>query len=48
VIEKYFGQWKAEGPQPNTDLPAVPLNRAINLAVPTTIGCRTASPWRRP
>lgn len=27
VIEKYFGDWKAVGPKPNTTLPAVPLNK---------------------
>jgi zinc protease len=28
VIEQWFGAWKAEGPKPNTTLPAVPLNKA--------------------
>jgi zinc protease len=28
VIEKWFGGWKAEGPKPNTTLPAVPVNKA--------------------
>ena len=27
VIERYFGDWKAVGPKPNTTLPAVPLNK---------------------
>jgi zinc protease len=27
VIRKYFGDWKAVGPKPNTTLPAVPLNK---------------------
>jgi zinc protease len=27
VIGKYFGDWKAVGPKPNTTLPAVPLNK---------------------
>ena len=34
VIEKYFGAWRAAGPKPDTDLPAVPPNRAASLAVP--------------
>jgi zinc protease len=34
VVEKYFGAWKAEGPKPDTDLPPVPANRAVSLAVP--------------
>jgi zinc protease len=34
VVEKYFGAWRAEGPKPDTDLPAVPANRAASLAVP--------------
>ncbi|HEY0282236.1 MAG TPA: pitrilysin family protein [Rhizomicrobium sp.] len=33
-IEKYFGAWTAAGPKPETDLPAVPPNRAASLAVP--------------
>jgi zinc protease len=34
VIEEYFGSWRAEGPRPATDLPAVPLNKAIAVTVP--------------
>lgn len=34
VIEKWFGGWKAEGPKPNTTLPAVPLNQASATHVP--------------
>jgi len=36
AIEKYFGDWKAEGPPPNVDLPSVPPNGAITSAVPDT------------
>jgi zinc protease len=34
VIEKYFGGWKATGPKPPTDLPAVPNNSPATTAVP--------------
>ncbi len=34
VIEKYFGGWKATGPRPPTDLPAVPNNSPATTAVP--------------
>ena len=34
VVEKYFGGWKATGPQPPTDLPVVPPNRPNVTAVP--------------
>ena len=34
TIEKYFGAWSAEGPTPNTDLPAVPENQAAVISVP--------------
>jgi zinc protease len=34
VIEKYFGAWKAEGPQPDTLLPAVPASGPSTTAVP--------------
>lgn len=34
VIEKYFGGWRATGPKPATELPAVPRNRAKTVAVP--------------
>ncbi len=36
VIEKYFGNWKAVGPKPKTELPPVPLNQASQAAVPDT------------
>src|SRR5208282_4163194 len=34
VIEKYFGDWKAEGPKPETELPRVPPNNPAVIAVP--------------
>ena len=34
VVEKYFGAWKATGPRPPTDLPAVPDNSPATMAVP--------------
>ncbi len=34
TIEKYFGAWKAEGPKPDTVLPAVPANEASATTVP--------------
>jgi zinc protease len=34
VIEKYFGGWKATGPEPPTDLPSVPNNSPATTAVP--------------
>jgi zinc protease len=34
VIEKYFGSWNATGPEPPTDLPAVPANKPSVTAVP--------------
>ncbi len=34
LVEKYFGQWRAEGPKPETKLPAVPLSEASTVAVP--------------
>ena len=34
TIEKYFGGWRAEGPTPEIDLPAVPANQASVVAVP--------------
>jgi zinc protease len=36
AIEKCFGNWKAQGPRPNTFLPPVPLNRSSTVAVPDT------------
>lgn len=36
IIETYFGEWKAEGPKPETDLPPVPLNPAAASVVPDT------------
>jgi zinc protease len=34
VVEKYFVDWKANGPQPATDLPAVPANAPGSTVVP--------------
>jgi zinc protease len=34
VLAKYFGDWKAQGPKPDTDLPAVPPNAAAQARVP--------------
>jgi zinc protease len=34
VIEKWFGDWKAAGPKPETTLPPVPVNKASAVTVP--------------
>jgi zinc protease len=34
VIEKWFGNWKATGPTPNTTLPAVPVNKPSAANIP--------------
>jgi zinc protease len=34
VIQKWFGDWKAEGPKPNTTLSAVPVNKPSAVNVP--------------
>jgi zinc protease len=34
VIEKWFGDWKATGPEPNTTLPAIAVNKASAANVP--------------
>jgi len=34
VIEKWFGDWKAVGPKPNTTLPPVPVNKPSAVNVP--------------
>jgi len=33
VIEKYFGDWKSDGPKPNMDLPKVSANKSATLSV---------------
>jgi zinc protease len=39
VIEKWFGDWKASGPKPDTTLPPVPVNKAsaANVADPEAV-----------
>lgn len=39
VIEKWFGAWKATGPKPDVDLPAVPPNKAnaANVSDPSQL-----------
>ena len=34
LVEKYFAEWKATGPKPETDLPPVPRNKAAAVLVP--------------
>ena len=34
VVEKYFAEWKATGPKPETDLPPVPRNKPTFTVVP--------------
>lgn len=34
VIEKWFGDWRAVGPKPNTILPPVPINKPSTVNVP--------------
>ncbi len=34
VMAKYFGDWKATGPKPATDLPSVPLNKPSSAVIP--------------
>ena len=34
VIEKYFGEWRAEGPKPDVELPSIPANKPSNTRVP--------------
>jgi zinc protease len=36
VIERYFGGWKADGPRPPTDLPAIEPNRPAVINVPNS------------
>ncbi len=37
VVERYFGEWTAAGPKPETDVPAVPPSAAAVFAVPNDI-----------
>jgi zinc protease len=41
-VEKWFGAWTAQGPKPQTDLPAVPLNKRATATV-TAPGRKQAS-----
>ncbi len=36
VFEKYFGDWRAQGPKPNVEFPAVPSNTPAQAQVPAT------------
>jgi zinc protease len=36
LFERYFGSWKAIGPKPNVEFPAVPLSAAAQVHVPAT------------
>lgn len=36
VIEQYFGDWKAEGPKPETEYPPVAANKPMAVLVPNT------------
>ncbi|HEY2475508.1 MAG TPA: pitrilysin family protein [Candidatus Cybelea sp.] len=36
IFERYFGAWKAVGPKPNVDFPAVPLSGIAQVHVPAT------------
>ena len=36
VIQRYFGAWSAEGPKPETELPAVAPNKPATLTVPNS------------
>ncbi len=36
TFEKYFGDWKAQGPKPEVALPQVPKNAAASVVVPDT------------
>jgi len=42
IVEKWFGAWSATGPKPQTDLPAVPLNKPSKASV-TAPGRKQAS-----
>ncbi len=33
IIEKYFGDWKITGPNPETDLPPIPLNKPTSIMI---------------
>ena len=34
AVEKYFNEWKADGPKPPTDLPPVPRNKPVFALIP--------------